>query len=79
MREHDHVVECITWAPDSAQAPINDAVIADAGAQPNANNADAGRTGPFLISGSRDKTIRFWDISTGKKSSNARSKRLESS
>ena len=59
------MVECVAWAPDSAQSPINDAVTADA-TTPSMNNAtDAGRTGPFLISGSRDKTIKFWDISTG--------------
>ena len=69
MREHDHVVECVAWAPDSAQMPINDAVTADT-TTPMVNNAAEGRTGPFLISGSRDKTIKFWDISTGKRGIN---------
>lgn len=25
LREHEHVVECIAWAPDSAQPSINEA------------------------------------------------------
>ena len=25
LREHEHVVECIAWAPDSAQPAINEA------------------------------------------------------
>ncbi len=31
LREHEHVVECITWAPDTATAAIAEAV--DDGAQ----------------------------------------------
>ncbi|XP_035229266.1 lissencephaly-1 homolog [Stegodyphus dumicola] len=57
LREHDHVVECIAWAPESAAPAINDAAGVD--------NKHGVRTGPFLISGSRDKTIKLWDISTG--------------
>ncbi len=59
LREHDHVVECICWAPQSALPAINEAQ-SDARAP-----AQADRTGPFLVSGSRDKTIRFWDVSVG--------------
>ena len=61
------MVECVAWAPDSAQTPINEAVTADANAPNNLAASDAARTGPFLISGSRDKTIKFWDISTGER------------
>ncbi|XP_023210427.1 lissencephaly-1 homolog isoform X1 [Centruroides sculpturatus] len=57
LREHDHVVECVSWAPESAMQSINDAAGSD--------NKRGSRTGPFLISGSRDKTIKMWDISTG--------------
>ena len=59
LREHEHVVECIAWAPDSAAESINDA-LKDAGGA-----ADGSRPGPFLVSGSRDKSIRFWDVSAG--------------
>lgn len=50
LRDHDHVVECIAWAPDSAYAHINEAAGAD--------NKKGAHPGPFLASGSRDKTIR---------------------
>lgn len=29
LREHDHVVECIAWAPESAAAAINEAAGVD--------------------------------------------------
>ncbi|XP_033222303.1 lissencephaly-1 homolog isoform X2 [Belonocnema kinseyi] len=56
LRDHDHVVECIAWAPDCARAPINAAAGAD--------NKGA-HEGPFLASGSRDKSIRVWDVGAG--------------
>ena len=43
MRDHEHVVECIAWAPDSAIEPI---------CEGSDNKKSAG---PFLASGSRDK------------------------
>jgi WD40 repeat protein len=50
LRDHDHVVECIAWAPDSASSAINEAAGAD--------NKKGAHAGPFLASGSRDKTIK---------------------
>jgi platelet-activating factor acetylhydrolase IB subunit alpha len=50
LRDHDHVVECITWAPETANSAINEAAGAD--------NKKGAHAGPFLASGSRDKTIR---------------------
>jgi hypothetical protein len=50
LREHDHTVECIAWAPESASAAINEAAGVD--------NKKGAHQGPFLASGSRDKTIR---------------------
>ena len=29
LREHDHVVECIAWAPESASSAINEAAGVD--------------------------------------------------
>jgi len=50
MRDHDHVVECITWAPETANSAINEAAGND--------NKVGTLAGPFLASGSRDKTIK---------------------
>jgi platelet-activating factor acetylhydrolase IB subunit alpha len=50
LRDHDHVVECIAWAPDVASSAINEAAGAD--------NKKGAHAGPFLASGSRDKTIK---------------------
>ncbi|KAK7882102.1 hypothetical protein WMY93_028276 [Mugilogobius chulae] len=56
LREHEHVVECISWAPESAYPNIQDAT--------GSENKKSGKPGPFLLSGSRDKTIKMWDICT---------------
>ncbi|XP_064612138.1 lissencephaly-1 homolog [Liolophura sinensis] len=56
LREHEHVVECIAWAPEAAHQAINDGA---------GNDKKGARSGPFLISGSRDKTIKMWDVSVG--------------
>lgn len=50
LRDHDHTVECIAWAPETASASINEAAGVD--------NKKGAHQGPFLASGSRDKTIR---------------------
>lgn len=50
LRDHDHTVECIAWAPDSSASAINEAAGTD--------NKTGAHNGPFLASGSRDKSIR---------------------
>lgn len=50
LRDHDHTVECIAWAPDNAAGVINEAAGSD--------NKTGAHQGPFLASGSRDKSIR---------------------
>ncbi|XP_036330043.1 lissencephaly-1 homolog isoform X2 [Rhagoletis pomonella] len=57
LRDHDHTVECIAWAPDSSIIAINEGTGVD--------NKKGHHQGPFLASGSRDKTIRIWDVSVG--------------
>ncbi|CAB4067568.1 PAFAH1B1 [Lepeophtheirus salmonis] len=59
LRDHDHVVECISWAPESAVGPINEALTL------SGEDGVKKRTGPFLASGSRDKTIKVWDVFDG--------------
>ncbi|XP_033628104.1 lissencephaly-1 homolog isoform X1 [Asterias rubens] len=68
LREHDHVVECVSWAPECAHPTINEAIGAELtlvnkidGKQTKKNQ----RSGPFLVSGSRDKSIKVWDVSAG--------------
>jgi platelet-activating factor acetylhydrolase IB subunit alpha len=78
LNEHDHVVECIAWAPDSALPAVTDAInssssgagstAAGGGHSVIVNGAattTTNRIGPILVSGSRDKTIKFWDATGG--------------
>lgn len=67
LREHDHVVECIAWAPETSTAAIRQATATTAGETSAVNNTGgkigssaAALNGPFLASGSRDKTIKVY-------------------
>ncbi|XP_069964985.1 lissencephaly-1 homolog isoform X3 [Bactrocera oleae] len=51
LRDHDHTVECIAWAPDLSTTAINEGTGVD--------NRKGHHQGPFLASGSRDKTIKI--------------------
>ena len=51
LRAHEHVVEFVAWAPESAANAINEAAGVD--------NKKGSHMGPFLASCSRDKTIRY--------------------
>ena len=62
MRDHDHVVECVAWAPEAATQAINEAAREAAGGD---NKNTGSYVGPFLASGSRDKKILVWDVSSG--------------
>lgn len=78
LRGHEHVVECLAWAPDSStpaimeaagiQAPtraiINGTGDSSSKKQALIQNSQQRTSGPYLASGSRDKTIKFWDITT---------------
>jgi len=52
------VVECIAWAPESAGIYISESVS-------NGGIETQKRSGPYLVSGARDKTIRMWDVTNG--------------
>lgn len=65
---HDHVIECLEWAPETAFHSISvnlchqnesDLVNIDSTA------TKKGKPSRFIISGSRDKSIRMWNIATG--------------
>ena len=57
LRDHEHVVETVAFAPLAATEAIN----ALMGAAPGVKVSD----GPFFATGSRDRTIKLWDASTG--------------
>lgn len=58
LRGHDNVIECIAWAPDSAGPNISESIT-------NGGTDAQKRSGPYLVSGARDKTIRIWDVTNG--------------
>lgn len=49
LRDHEHVVECVAWAPESAAAAVNEAA---------GDNRRAAHQGQYLASGSRDKSVK---------------------
>lgn len=63
LKDHDHTVECIAWAPESAYANVLEATSPNQTKSPL--TATSTTAGPYLISGSRDKTIKVWDVNVG--------------
>ncbi|KAK0570289.1 Lissencephaly-1 [Tilletia horrida] len=61
LRGHDHVVECAIFAPVTAYPAIREL----AGIQVTAKDERARAPNQFVATGSRDKTIRIWDASSG--------------
>ncbi len=74
LRGHDNVIECIAWAPESAGINISESV-ANGGIEvfdffvedylKKIYFQTQKRSGPYLVSGARDKTIRMWDVTNG--------------
>jgi len=68
LREHEHVVECLAFSPATVHSYLTSAATVDGDAEesaPAAKLEDASAAGKYLVSGSRDKTIKLWDIVTG--------------
>ncbi|KAL3170098.1 hypothetical protein MRX96_015165 [Rhipicephalus microplus] len=66
LQEHDHVVECIAWAPESAHPHLGGNGSGDSNRRlAGSGTGRAQATGLFLASVSQDKTIKLWDVSTG--------------
>lgn len=55
LQEHAHVVECISWAPESSYSSIS---------EPTGSETKK-RWQAWTLLCSRDKTIKMWDVSTG--------------
>jgi len=81
LRDHDHVIEVIefsnsvavehnlkTLTSDTKSNGVKDDAAADDASKPSADEvkADSTPTGAYLISGSRDKSIRIWEVNTGR-------------
>ncbi|KAJ2376762.1 hypothetical protein IW150_001785 [Coemansia sp. RSA 2607] len=69
LRGHEHVVEVAKFAPVNAYACIRR--LADLPQQPavvqnsDSTPANTPATGLYVVSGSRDKTLRLWDVTSG--------------
>ena len=64
LRGHDNVIECIAWAPESAGPQISESVT-NGTAEVVSTTTTTPRSGPYLVSGARDKSIRMWDVTNG--------------
>jgi platelet-activating factor acetylhydrolase IB subunit alpha len=67
MREHEHVVESVAFAVTEAQEQViekalSNKIVAGGG---QVGNAGAERRIKFLLSGSRDRTVRMWEAHSG--------------
>ncbi|KAK3084392.1 hypothetical protein FSP39_012818, partial [Pinctada imbricata] len=62
LREHEHVVECIAWAPESAHPCINEAAGTETGHDNWVRGLVFHPGGKYILSASDDKTLRIWDI-----------------
>lgn len=68
LREHEHVIECIQWAPERAISAVSEADqnrSANIHINGDMKSAASKTIGPILVSGSRDKTIKFFDVNSG--------------
>lgn len=70
LRDHDHVIETIEFtdsvaAEDNIRAMLSDQDGSKANGVEKKEDGEKA-TGAFLVSGSRDKTIRIWEVATGR-------------
>mmetsp|Transcript_1399 Transcript_1399/g.1793 ORF Transcript_1399/g.1793 Transcript_1399/m.1793 type:complete len:200 (+) Transcript_1399:175-774(+) len=75
MRGHDHVVECVAFSSKEADKAIAGRTEMLSNINPNQEEKDANVNdeaiskssygGAHLVSGSRDKTVRIWQVQTG--------------
>ncbi|CAB1353126.1 unnamed protein product [Coregonus sp. 'balchen'] len=61
LREHEHVVECIAWAPDTAHPTILEATGSEVGHDNWVRGVLVHPGGRFIVSCADDKTLRIWD------------------
>lgn len=63
LRGHEHVVEVAVFTPDTANAAIREMAGIPIPAPQDSRSKD--HLPSFVVTGSRDKTIRIWDCSSG--------------
>lgn len=61
FRGHDHVVECAIFLPTVSYPFILEWLEASV----KSNSKDQAIAGQYIVTGSRDKTIKLWDASSG--------------
>lgn len=59
LTDHDHVVETICWCPSKNVPAINQSIKADT------TTTAPTKVYQYLASGSRDKSIKIWDVNAG--------------
>lgn len=65
LRGHEHVVECVAFAPPSVGSLTPQPAASAPARRTDAASVAAARSGRYVASGSRDKTIRVWDVENG--------------
>lgn len=68
LRGHEHVVESVCFGKKPIMAMVNETIADAAGAGPAGAGGEAqdeAHPYSYLVSGSRDKTVRLWDVLRG--------------
>jgi platelet-activating factor acetylhydrolase IB subunit alpha len=62
LKEHTHVVESVAFPPLGTEVKIGDELSAS---NTSTSTKTHTHTHTYLVSGSRDKTVKLWDATTG--------------
>jgi len=65
LKGHDHVVDCLAFSPASVHNYLTSSLSTEVDDEAAPKEEDKSVAGKYLVSGSRDKTIKLWDVSTG--------------
>jgi len=65
LRGHSHVVECVAFSNSSADRAIQSNKVSNAKPEGTPDVVGSNPGGEYVVSGSRDKTIRIWSLLNG--------------